>query len=110
MPRLFLEPMLPSSIGGVRLMCFSAPASFIVGATLIAAGVATFQRAQSWREMPLGAVPLLFAGQQFVEGVLWLRLESGTDEAAIAWLANCVSCSSLRSCGQCLCRSPHCWS
>jgi hypothetical protein len=70
-------------------MCFSAPASFIVGATLIAAGVATLQRAQSWREMPLGAVPLLFAGQQFVEGALWLRLESGTDEAAIAWLANC---------------------
>jgi hypothetical protein len=69
-------------------MCFSAQASFIVGFTLTVVGVATLQRSDGWREKPLAAVPLLFAAQQFIEGALWLRLESGTDDAIAASLAN----------------------
>ena len=58
-------------------MCFSAPASFAAAAVLSVVGVATLRSARGWRETPLAAVPLLFALQQYAEGLLWLRLEGG---------------------------------
>lgn len=55
-------------------MCFSATASFLVsGATAIAAAVA-FAHMRSVREVPLAAMPALFALQQATEGGLWLAL------------------------------------
>ena len=53
-------------------MCFSAPASFIAGASLSAIGVATLKRTQSRSEVPFAFIPLLFGIQQLTEGVLWL--------------------------------------
>jgi hypothetical protein len=56
-------------------MCFSAPASFIAGATLSAIGVATLRRAETKSEVPFAAIPLLFGVQQLTEGVIWLTFQ-----------------------------------
>ena len=55
-------------------MCFSATASFTAGATLSALGVATLTQVSSRRQILLGSFPLLFAVQQFSEGLVWLTL------------------------------------
>jgi hypothetical protein len=53
-------------------MCFSATASFSAGALLFGLGVLTLKAVRSPRELPFAAVPLLFAVQQLIEGVIWL--------------------------------------
>jgi hypothetical protein len=53
-------------------MCFSASASFIAGASLLAAGGFTMKKAQRKAELPFAAIPLLFGAQQLIEGVIWL--------------------------------------
>ena len=53
-------------------MCFSATASFVAGASLSAIGVATLAKAERRSELPFAAIPLLFAIQQLVEGIVWL--------------------------------------
>ena len=53
-------------------MCFSATASFSAGAVLLGIGTLTVKSAHRRREMPLAAIPLLFAIQQLTEGVIWL--------------------------------------
>ncbi len=57
-------------------MCFSATASFIVGGSLTIAGVATLKLARERTEFPFASIPLFFAIQQLVEGLLWLSLEN----------------------------------
>ncbi|NEQ25098.1 MAG: hypothetical protein F6K28_39635 [Microcoleus sp. SIO2G3] len=56
-------------------MCFSATASFTAGATLSVLGIATLTQIRSRRELLLGVFPLLFAIQQFVEGLVWLTID-----------------------------------
>ncbi len=53
-------------------MCFSATASFTAAATLSVLGVATLTQIRSRRELLLENFPLLFAIQQFSEGLVWL--------------------------------------
>ena len=53
-------------------MCFSATASFSAGALLLGLGALTLKSARRPRELPLAAIPLLFAIQQLSEGVIWL--------------------------------------
>ncbi|MBF5008702.1 DUF6629 family protein [Burkholderia pseudomultivorans] len=53
-------------------MCFSATASFGSGTLLLAIGTATLRMARRPAERPYAAIPLLFAIQQIVEGVVWL--------------------------------------
>ena len=53
-------------------MCFSATASFAAGGLLLGVGSLTLRRARTPRERPFAAIPLLFAIQQFIEGVIWL--------------------------------------
>jgi hypothetical protein len=53
-------------------MCFSATASFSVGALLLGLGTLTLKSASRAREVPIAAIPLLFAIQQLSEGVIWL--------------------------------------
>lgn len=55
-------------------MCFSAPASFIAGTSLVAVGVATLRKTATKSERPFAMIPLLFGVQQLVEGVIWLTL------------------------------------
>jgi hypothetical protein len=55
-------------------MCFSASASFVACGAIGAVGLVTIVRARSTNELPLAAIPLFFAIQQGVEGLLWLTL------------------------------------
>ena len=57
---------------GVSQMCFSATASFSAAVVLLGVSVLTLRAARRPREFPLAAIPLLFAIQQLVEGVIWL--------------------------------------
>lgn len=60
-------------------MCFSAPASFTSTVVLSIVGVLTIIKSREKRELLFASIPLLFAAQQFIEGLLWLELESGYD-------------------------------
>ena len=53
-------------------MCFSATASFVAGASLLAIGAMTVKRAERKAELPFAAIPLLFGVQQILEGIIWL--------------------------------------
>ena len=60
-------------------MCFSATASFVAAGITAAVGIAALSRAREPREWPLAAVPLFFAAQQSIEGLLWLQLPVAPD-------------------------------
>ena len=53
-------------------MCFSATASFSAGVLLLGLGALTLKSARHPRQLPLAAIPMLFAIQQLSEGVIWL--------------------------------------
>ena len=57
-------------------MCFSAEASFAVGAVLLPAGIYCAKTAlrKGRRYLGLAAIPFFFAAQQFCEGVAWMGL------------------------------------
>ena len=55
-------------------MCFSAPISFTAAAVLTVAGVVALKNTTNKKEYALAIFPLLFALQQFVEGLSWLYL------------------------------------
>ncbi len=57
-------------------MCFSATASFSAGALLIVIGTLTLKSARLPRQLPFAAIPLLFAIQQLIEGVIWLTFRA----------------------------------
>lgn len=52
-------------------MCFSATASFAAGGFLLGLGTMTLKTVRETRDMPVAAIPLLFAVQQLSEGVIW---------------------------------------
>ena len=60
-------------------MCFSATASFVTVGTTTAVAIACLTKVRRWRELPLASLPLIFAGQQAVEGCLWLTLPVDPD-------------------------------
>jgi hypothetical protein len=60
-------------------MCFSATASFVTVGITGTAGIVCLTRIRGWRELPLASLPLIFAGQQAVEGFLWLALPVDPD-------------------------------
>ncbi|MEO6280172.1 DUF6629 family protein [Roseateles sp.] len=57
-------------------MCFSATASFSAGVVLLGIGALTLKAAQRPCEWPFAAIPLLFALQQLIEGVIWLTFSA----------------------------------
>lgn len=67
-------------------MCFSATASFVTAGVTTAMGIAAITQARTAREIPLAAIPLVFAAQQAVEGGLWLTLAEGTPGATASVL------------------------
>lgn len=69
-------------------MCFSATASFLTAAVTGATGIAALQRTSSRRELPLAAIPLLFAAQQAIEGTLWLSLPAAPNSYSCAVLTH----------------------
>lgn len=68
-------------------MCFSAAASFTSGIALSAVGIISVQKAESRSDIPFASIPLLFGGQQIVEGFLWLSL-TNPDYAFLAPLTS----------------------
>ena len=63
-------------------MCFSATASFAAAGVTSVAGGAALHGVQRRSQLPLAAIPLIFAIHQFAEGVLWLGL---TQPQHAAW-------------------------
>ena len=55
-------------------MCFSASASFAVAGINALIGVAILYKKPARHEIPLASFPLMFALQQFIEGLLWILL------------------------------------
>jgi hypothetical protein len=55
-------------------MCFSANASFTTSALLSVIGIASIKLSTTKQDKLLAYTPLIFAFQQFCEGVLWLTL------------------------------------
>jgi hypothetical protein len=58
-------------------VCFSAEADFASAAVIGAIGVATLTKVRQPREIPLAAMPILFAAHQFVEAFVWRDLDAG---------------------------------
>ncbi len=56
-------------------MCFSATASFSASAVLLGMGTLTLKSTKHRRDWLFAAIPLLFAVQQFIEGVIWLSFD-----------------------------------
>lgn len=56
-------------------MCFSATANFVGSAVIGSVGVATLKEVRHRRALLFGALPLLFALHQFIEGFVWLGLD-----------------------------------
>lgn len=56
-------------------MCFSATASFTAGAVLLGIGSLTLRSVEHRREVVFAAIPVLFAIQQLMEGVIWLTFQ-----------------------------------
>lgn len=68
-------------------MCFSATASFTVAVATAAIGIANLTQVRQRHEIPLAVSPILLAGQQTIEGTLWLLLPGdGAHGPAVAAL------------------------
>jgi hypothetical protein len=61
-------------------MCFNANVSFGASVVIGAIGIVSLKRAKDQSQLGFAAIPLLFATQQFVEGVLWLALKEPDSE------------------------------
>jgi hypothetical protein len=57
-------------------MCFSAEASFGASAVISIVGVVAIKRAANTPQKFFALIPLFFAIQQFIEGLLWIVLEN----------------------------------
>lgn len=57
-------------------MCFSAGASFAVGAGLLVPGIYTIKRAESPGMLAFACTPIVFSFHQIAEGFLWLSLQN----------------------------------
>ena len=56
-------------------MCFSATASFGASICLAGVGVASMRQVTSTKQYGFASIPIVFAVQQFAEGVVWMSLE-----------------------------------
>ncbi|MFZ5965014.1 DUF6629 family protein [Thalassococcus sp. BH17M4-6] len=63
-------------------MCISAEVNFVASAIIGAVGVATLAHVRRPRDVLFGAMPLLFALHQFVEGFVWLGIGGTIDKLA----------------------------
>ncbi len=65
-------------------MCFSAQMSFIVSASLVGIAALTYSKVREKEQIPLATIPLLFAIQQFAEGILWVVLPQSSSPLIVA--------------------------
>jgi hypothetical protein len=83
----FVDRTLVVDARDARIMCFSAGASFSVAAATAVVGIAALRHVEHPREILLAIVPLLFAFQQSVEGLLWLQLSAETGSESVLALS-----------------------
>ena len=57
-------------------MCFSAEASFGASAVISVVGILAIKRSTNTQQKLFALVPLFFALQQFIEGLLWIVLQN----------------------------------
>lgn len=69
-------------------MCFSATASFLTAGVTAAAGAWCLTRTPSPRYVPYATIPIVFALQQAIEGVIWLKLDGVNVVASTDGLAS----------------------
>ena len=67
-------------------MCFSASGSFALSGVLLGIGAKSLTRSPSRRHVMFASIPLVFAAQQAMEGVVWLTID-GTAHATVQRLA-----------------------
>ena len=65
-------------------MCFSAAASFVSGALLTGAGLATLSRNSIPEQKIFAAMPLVFGLKQISEGFVWYSLQTPGHEQMLA--------------------------
>lgn len=66
-------------------MCFSSSASFIASGALATLGGVSLVSAKK-EDKIIAAVPILFSIQQFIEGIQWVYLNSGSKSPIFAYL------------------------
>ena len=64
-------------------MCFGPVASFTASGVLSSIGALIIRNIRSKKEILFAAFPVLFALQQFVEGLLWLAIRNGKPQAVL---------------------------
>lgn len=74
----------------IVIMCFSASTSFIASVVLGSVGVVALKKAKSSSMKIFALTPMLFAIQQFAEGVVWVTLSNPEGEFAAMWLSKAV--------------------
>jgi len=75
-------------------MCFSAEADIVTGAVVAVAGVDALRHVRHRRELALAGLPLILAGHQLVEAVVWTDLQGRTPPVgsdAAVWLYAAVA-------------------
>lgn len=60
-------------------MCYSVGADLVAGAAILPIGVLALTRVRAARELPLAALPLLFACHQLVEALVWAGADGSVD-------------------------------
>ncbi|WP_074903317.1 DUF6629 family protein [Nitrosomonas communis] len=66
-------------------MCFSAGASFIASGALSIISVSAIRKVKNRKDIFIAFIPLIFAFQQFTEGLLWVALGNGEMPEAQFW-------------------------
>jgi hypothetical protein len=64
-------------------MCFGPVASFTASGFLASIGAVTLKNVNFKKELFIASFPMLFAIQQFIEGMLWLALNNGGSQVLV---------------------------
>ena len=69
-------------------MCFSANASFTLGAVLISTGIFSTIRANKANKnyIFLALIPIFFGIQQVIEGIVWWQLYENKSPSSSFWI------------------------
>ncbi len=65
-------------------MCFSATADVVAGLAITVVGIDAVRHVRTPQQIPLGLVPLLLAGHQFTEAVVWWGLQGHVPSVALS--------------------------
>ena len=68
-------------------MCFSETASFTAAGVTFVVGAVTLSRVDTLCALPLASMPMIFAGQQAVEGALWVEIPISPHGSAVSALS-----------------------